>query len=181
MLVTRITSFMLLFVLLSNTEAKPTSTLRQKRAPKYFYFPRMGRSAFYFPRMGRNNGPQPNPYKHYPLLSSNEQLGNQDLESIDMPETNEHSFGQPAPYKQNLPVSKSQILPSQGDDSMPGGICCSAGVSRVWGLKDLKPRHLCSAKKCCIGLTSKVYIASDLTVYELCVSDTAEQPLETKS
>ncbi|XP_061197552.1 uncharacterized protein LOC133205708 [Saccostrea echinata] len=178
MLVTRITSFILLFVLLSNTEAKPTSTLRQKRAPKYFYFPRMGRSAFYFPRMGRNNVPHPN--QHYPLMSRNEESQNQDLDAINML-TNNDLYGQPTPYKHNLPMGKSQILPSQGDDSMPGDICCSAGVSRVWGLKDPEPRHLCSAKKCCLGLTSKVYVASDLTVYELCVSDSAEQPLESKS
>ncbi|XP_052712683.1 uncharacterized protein LOC128186817 isoform X3 [Crassostrea angulata] len=35
MLVSGITSFMLLFVLLLQTDAKPTSALRQKRAPKF--------------------------------------------------------------------------------------------------------------------------------------------------
>ncbi|XP_052712682.1 uncharacterized protein LOC128186817 isoform X2 [Crassostrea angulata] len=42
MLVSGITSFMLLFVLLLQTDAKPTSALRQKRAPG-FQFPRLGR------------------------------------------------------------------------------------------------------------------------------------------
>ncbi|XP_011418420.2 small cardioactive peptides-like isoform X4 [Magallana gigas] len=62
MIVSGITSFMLLFVLLLQTDAKPTSALRQKRAPG-FQFPRLGRLQEYesevnkrgiqFPRLGR--------------------------------------------------------------------------------------------------------------------------------
>nr|XP_022337463.1 uncharacterized protein LOC111133394 isoform X4 [Crassostrea virginica] len=62
MLVSGITSFTLVLVLLLQTEAKPTSIARQKRAPGY-QFPRLGRSHEYglntnkrgiqFPRLGR--------------------------------------------------------------------------------------------------------------------------------
>ncbi|NP_001292304.1 small cardioactive peptides-like precursor [Magallana gigas] len=127
MIVSGITSFMLLFVLLLQTDAKPTSALRQKRAPKYFYFPRMGRSAFYFPRMGRNQ------------------------ESADQ---------------------------EQSEEDIP---CCNVGVSRAWGPEDPEPRRICPAAKCCGHLSSKVYVDSDLTVYEICVSDVAALPMEQKS
>ncbi|XP_048752265.1 uncharacterized protein LOC125663885 [Ostrea edulis] len=59
MLVSGITSSLLIFFLLVQTEAKPTTPLRQKRAPGY-QFPRLGRSQEYtvnkrplqFPRLG---------------------------------------------------------------------------------------------------------------------------------
>lgn len=56
----------------------------------------------------------------------------------------------------------------QSEEDIP---CCNVGVSRAWGPEDPEPRHICPAAKCCGHLSTKVYVDSDLTVYEICVSD----------
>uniref|UniRef100_K1PP00 Uncharacterized protein n=1 Tax=Magallana gigas TaxID=29159 RepID=K1PP00_MAGGI len=66
----------------------------------------------------------------------------------------------------------------QSEEDIP---CCNVGVSRAWGPEDPEPRRICPAAKCCGHLSSKVYVDSDLTVYEICVSDVAALPMEQKS